>query len=776
MSEERLHEVLTSLPLFAKTFLTVRGKSFGTKQPPFILNRAQRHLHARLEEQLKKTGKVRAVVLKGRQQGCCYSPDTKVLTSTYQWVPIKDIQLGQTLWSVDENPIGKTKSGRDNERRIRVSTVEAKVFLKKEAYEITLSNGVTLKVTGEHRHLCLQRGGCMPQWREINNCKVGDKIRAFCPPPTNTELDYESGWVGGLLDGEGSFGAYPAARIALSQVDGPVLRRYKSYLDKLNIKFYELIDYRDAGSYSKMGDKPVHCVRVDRQADIIRLLAQTNPIRFIKKPVFEGKKLPKECLGFESWVTILSIKPIGEIDVVDLQTSEKTFIAEGLVSHNSTYIQLRFFHKLITNKGVYAFILTHKADATKNIFSMTKRFYDMLPVGLAPKPEKSSVKEMYFKSLGSGYSVGTAGGKGTGRSFTIQLLHGSEAAFWENTDEIQTGLLQTIPGCDGTEIILESTAQGMGNFFHNAWRDAVSGLNGYQAIFLPWYWQDEYTAELMDGDNPSLDDDELEYMKHHEKDGLTIKHLYWRRLKIREFPGDYEKGLEKFKVEYPFTAIEAFRNPVDNRFIDAKLVMTARQNKIESESPLVIGCDPAYGDRDRFAIIRRRGRYAYGLETHQNMSSMEIVHCIRTIIDKEKPAKVCIDSIAAGGPICDRLIELGYESIIEPVNVARHANDRTRFANLRAELWHEMMEWFAGELPVQIPDSDELMADLTSLGYSYRSNGQLLMQSKDELKSLGMRSPDCADALAMTFAVGGFMSHGSYKPNILPAHTAGMFV
>src|SRR5690606_2431860 len=110
----------------------------------------------------------------------------------------------------------------------------------------------------------------------------------------------------------------------------------------------------------------------------------------------------------------------------------RAVILKGRQQGCSTYIQLRFFHKLITTKGLYAFILTHKSDATKNIFSMTKRFYDSLPEGLAPKPEKSSVKELYFKSLGSGYAVGTAGSKGTGRSFTIQLLHGSEAAFWEN--------------------------------------------------------------------------------------------------------------------------------------------------------------------------------------------------------------------------------------------------------------------------------------------------------------------------------------------------------
>ena len=97
------------------------------------------------------------------------------------------------------------------------------------------------------------------------------------------------------------------------------------------------------------------------------------------------------------------------------------------------------------------------------------------------------------------------------------------------------------------------------------------------------------------------------------------------------------------------TAMDAFRNPVENRFIRADLVLKARKNNIESESPLVIGVSAAYGSTDRLAIVRRRGRLVYGIETHFNMKPMEIVGLIRRIIDKEHPMKVCIDCIGAGG-------------------------------------------------------------------------------------------------------------------------------
>src|SRR5690606_5137840 len=153
--------------------------------------------------------------------------------------------------------------------------------------------------------------------------------------------------------------------------------------------------------------------------------------------------------------------------------------------------------------------------------------------------------------------------------------------------------------------------------------------------------------------------------------------------------------------------------------------------KVESESPLVIGVDPALKGLDKLAIIRRRGRRAYNLETHHNYNTMEIVGLVRNIIDRERPSKVCIDVIGVGAGVYDRLRELGYECV-EAVNVSRTANLKDKFRNVRAELAHEVREWLAGELPVEIPDSDELQGHCTCFGYKYDSSGRLVIESKDE--------------------------------------------
>lgn len=454
----------------------------------------------------------------------------------------------------------------------------------------------------------------------------------------------------------------------------------------------------------------------------------------------------------------------------------RALILKGRQQGCSTYVQGRFFHKATTTLGKKAFILTHEAEASKNLFEMARNFYENMEVGIIPEADKANARELKFATLQSEYAVATAGNKGAGRSQTIQLFHGSEVAYWPNAEDHAKGVLQAVSGEANTEIILESTANGIGNYFYNAWNDAVSGKSDFQAIFIPWYWQTEYTAKLRDGETVTLSEEEEELFKHHNKNGLTVEHLYWRRRKLTEFSSDYETSKELFNVEYPMTALDAFRNPVADRFIKTHLVMNARKNKVQSDSPLVVGIDPAISDKDKLAIIRRRGRRAYGLETYHNMKSMEIVGLVRRIIDSEKPAKVAIDCIGLGDGIVDRLRELGYGEIVEGVNVARSANDKDNFINQRAELWHDMREWLAQEMPVEIPDSDELMGDLTSLGRKNNSSAKLQIESKDDLRARGMKSPDTADALALTFVVGDYLTGGSYQTNFLPDKAAGMFI
>ena len=286
----------------------------------------------------------------------------------------------------------------------------------------------------------------------------------------------------------------------------------------------------------------------------------------------------------------------------------RALILKGRQQGCSTYVGGRYYHRATHARGLKVFILSHEEQATKNLFEMVERFHDNWPD--RPATGVANASELYFDVLDSGYKVGTAGNRGVGRSATLQLLHGSEVAFWPHAQTHVAGVLQAVPDEAGTEVILESTANGVGNMFHKMWRDAEAGLSGYIAVFVPWYWQDEYRRPLEGGPRSGpgmLTAEEHDYAVRY---GLDDEQMAWRRMKIAEL-GD----ADLFAQEYPATAAEAFRMSGHDSFIAPALLARARTASCEPSGPLVIGYDPAWlggalGDRPGQAgqAVRRRGR------------------------------------------------------------------------------------------------------------------------------------------------------------------------
>ncbi|HEX7114974.1 MAG TPA: hypothetical protein VF193_07565 [Steroidobacter sp.] len=418
----------------------------------------------------------------------------------------------------------------------------------------------------------------------------------------------------------------------------------------------------------------------------------------------------------------------------------RALILKGRQQGCSTYVEARFFWRTVWSQGVRTFILTHEDAATANLFEMAQRYYEHLPEELKPSVNAQNAKELQFRALDSGYKVGTAGNKAVGRSSTIQLFHGSEVAFWPNAEDHAAGVLQTVPDEPGTEVVLESTANGIGNFYHAQWQMAERGGSDFIAVFVPWYWQEEYTRPVPDGFHPTAD--EIEYQEAY---GLTLGQIAWRRAKLVEL------GESKFRQEYPANATEAFQTSGEDSLIKPEHILRARKDREASEyGPLVVGVDPARFGDDRTSIIRRRTRVAYGLESYRKKDNMEIAGICARILNSEPVVRMFID-LGGGAGVVDRLNELGYGDRVEGVNFGESALDSDRYSNRRAEMWGLMADWIKSA-PCRIPDSDTLHADLIAPRYKFDSNSRLVIEKKEDIKKRGLASPDEADALALTFA------------------------
>lgn len=433
----------------------------------------------------------------------------------------------------------------------------------------------------------------------------------------------------------------------------------------------------------------------------------------------------------------------------------------------STYIEGSFFHKVTFRKGKQAYIFTHHPQATDQLFKMAKNFYDSCPKDIRPEAARSNQKEIYFAHLNSGYKIGTAKSDEIGRALTINYLHGSECAFWDNADKHAASLLPTVPDKDDTEIFIESTANGVANWYCQQYKLAEGGLSEYRAVFFPWFCHPDYQATVPT--DFTMTDDEVRLAQLYE---LNVQQVYWRRMKVMAYTSHMGEGEIIFRQEFPSNAQEAFLGS-GNPFIRPEDVEAARANQhIEGRGLMVMGVDPARSENgDRTAIVIRQGRVIFHYETFKTFDLMNVVGRVKVLIEKHKIAKTFIDVIGVGGGVLDRLKEMFDHSMLVGVNSAKSPTfDQEAYLNKRAEMWGTMKEWLRSPEGVRIPDKDDFCSDLLTPEASYvTSSGKLKIESKDDIKKKGLPSPDIADALSFTFAQP--VNEMQYRPIQYPRHT-----
>lgn len=428
----------------------------------------------------------------------------------------------------------------------------------------------------------------------------------------------------------------------------------------------------------------------------------------------------------------------------------RALVLKGRQQGISTYIGGRFYHKTTRAFATRTYILTHEQTATDNLFAMVQRYHENCPDELKPKTGASNAKELSFPLLDGGYEVGTAGTKAVGRSKTVQLFHGSEVAFWPNAASHFAGVVQAIPDLPGTEIILESTANGIGGEFHERWQQAEAGEGDYEAIFIPWFWQEEYRRAVPEGFDLSPQDE-----AYREAHGLDLEQMAWRRNKIAEL-----KDPLLFMQEYPATAAEAFQMSGHDSFIKPGPVLAARKAEIEGVGPKVMGVDPARFGDDRFSVALRQGRKTHWIDSRSKIDTVAGANWVRQLMEEHEPARTFVDVGGLGAGIVDLLKSWGKDVV--PVNFGGEPQDEVIFLpdgtkqpgarNRRAEMWMRSRDWLSEEGGADIPDRDNLQADACGPGYKYDANQRVQLESKEEMRKRGIRSPDEWDALALTFA------------------------
>lgn len=217
-----------------------------------------------------------------------------------------------------------------------------------------------------------------------------------------------------------------------------------------------------------------------------------------------------------------------------------------------------------------------------------------------------------------------------------------------------------------------------------------------------------------------------------------------------------EKELAALKVEmseneYRQEFLCDFSAAQDNGLIPIDDIRAAA-NKFYRESeymgaPLIYGIDVARFGSDASVIFKRRGLVAFEPIVIRKFDNMALADRIAVEMAKEKPEAVFIDS-GAGQGVIDRLRQMRFDVVEVPFGA--QAIDKEQFANRRMEMWWHMAQWI--KQGGAIPPDPVLQGDLGAPTYGYTPKGPKILEAKDKLKERIGRSPDLADALALTFA------------------------
>lgn len=338
-----------------------------------------------------------------------------------------------------------------------------------------------------------------------------------------------------------------------------------------------------------------------------------------------------------------------------------------------------------------------------SLFWKVREFINLLPAEFQPDGWDPSKHAPFMKiqNPDNGSFITGEAGDNIGRGNRTSIYFIDEAAFLEHPEAADAALSQT-SNCR----IYVSTPNGAGNPFFRRAHDGKT-----KKFIFDWR------------DDPRKDE------AWYEKQRQTLDPVVLAQ-----------------EVDRSYTA------SVANAFIPGEVASAAARKgpaDIMAYGPVMMGIDVARFGDDKTCFTFRQGRVCLRQIVFSGMDVVDVAGRAKDEIRAQLGdiAQIAVDTIGIGAGVAD-ILRRDYGDMVVDVNSALRMSDGQNY-NLRAKMWRDMREWL--KAGASIPNDNELVTDLTALQYSYKG-GELLLESKQDAKKRGIKSPDRADSLALTFA------------------------
>ena len=372
------------------------------------------------------------------------------------------------------------------------------------------------------------------------------------------------------------------------------------------------------------------------------------------------------------------------------------------------YVLLRFPNKVVVTAPTSGQLF----DA---LFAELKRWINELPPQLKPMlTVKSDRVELAAASSEAFISARTSRAETPEalagvHSENVLLVVDEASGVPEKVFEAAAG---SMSGHNATTILLSNPTRSSGTFFESQTRLAGS------------WWTRRWSCV----DSPLVSDefvDEMRLRYGEESNAFRIRVL-------GEFPMADDDTI------IPFHLVEAAIN---------------RDVVLDENAKMIWGLDVARFGTDKTVLAKRQGNVITEVNGWQGLDLMQTVGRVKAEYDglpmSIRPSEIMVDVIGMGGGVVDRLRELGLP--VRGINVAESPSMGDTYTNLRAELWFKMRGWLE-QRGAKLPRDEQLVAELSTIRYSFMSSGKMKAESKDEMRKRGLPSPDFADAVCLTLA------------------------
>ena len=209
---------------------------------------------------------------------------------------------------------------------------------------------------------------------------------------------------------------------------------------------------------------------------------------------------------------------------------------------------------------------------------------------------------------------------------------------------------------------------------------------------------------------------------------------------------------------YRIGVLGQFPRTTSDQFIGADIVDDCLKVNLPHSAyynfPIVIGADIARFGDDETVFIARQGPKILNISQLKGKDTMEVAEALYQYQRDYNAKVIFIDSIGIGAGVFDRCKQLKLP--VKEVMGSNKSSKPMEYFNMRSQLWGEMRHWLnnGGD----IPNIEDLRSQLVGMSYGYTTKMQIALTTKKDIKRQGLKSPDIADALSLTFAENVFGS------------------